>query len=68
MPLIKNRVLNATLWSFLQRGGSLLIGFIANMVLARLLEPEDFGCLAIIICLFNHTKQTGCVIDLCVTF
>jgi len=48
MPLIKNRVLNATLWSFLQRGGSLIIGFVANMVLARLLEPEDFGCLAII--------------------
>ena len=48
MPLIKNKVLNAALWSFLQRGGSLIIGFIANMVLARLLEPEDFGCLAII--------------------
>lgn len=48
MPLIKNRVLKAASWSFLQRTGSLLIGFVANMVLARLLEPEDFGCLAII--------------------
>ena len=48
MQLIKNRVLSAALWSFLQRGGSLIIGFVANMVLARLLEPEDFGCLAII--------------------
>ena len=49
MPLIKNRVLKATLWSFLQRAGSLIIGFVANMVLARLLEPEDFGCIAIIL-------------------
>ena len=49
MPLIKNKVLKATLWSFLQRAGSLIIGFVANMVLARLLEPEDFGCIAIIL-------------------
>lgn len=49
MPVIKNRVLKATLWSFLQRAGSLIIGFVTNMVLARLLEPEDFGCVAIIL-------------------
>lgn len=49
MPLFKNRVLRATLWSFLQRAGSLIIGFVANMVLARLLEPEDFGCIALIL-------------------
>lgn len=49
MPLFKNKVIKATLWSFLQRAGSLIIGFIANMVLARLLEPEDFGCIAIIL-------------------
>ena len=48
MSFFKNRVLKATLWSFLQRAGSLIIGFITNMVLARLLEPEDFGCIAII--------------------
>lgn len=49
MPLIKNNVLKATIWSFLQRSGSLIIGFVTNMVLARLLEPEDFGCIAIIL-------------------
>ena len=48
MPLFKSRVLKATIWSFLQRAGSLIIGFVTNMVLARLLEPEDFGCIAII--------------------
>ncbi|MBR3711324.1 MAG: lipopolysaccharide biosynthesis protein [Bacteroidales bacterium] len=49
MPLVKNRVLKATVWSFFQRAGSLIIGFVTNMVLARLLEPEDFGCVAIIL-------------------
>lgn len=49
MPLVKNKVLNATIWSFFQRAGSLLIGFVTNIVLARLLEPEDFGCIAIIL-------------------
>lgn len=49
MPLVKNRVLKATIWSFFQRAGSLIIGFVTNMVLARLLEPEDFGCVAIIL-------------------
>ena len=48
MPLFKNSVLKATIWSFIQRAGSLVIGFVTNMVLARLLEPEDFGCIAII--------------------
>ena len=35
-------------WSFFQRGGSLIISFISNMVLARLLTPDDFGCVGII--------------------
>ena len=48
MPLLKNSVLKATVWTFIQRAGSLIIGFVTNMVLARLLEPEDFGCVAII--------------------
>ena len=36
-------------WNFFQRGGSLLISFISNMVLARLLTPDDFGCVGIIL-------------------
>lgn len=48
MTFLKNSVLKATVWTFFQRAGSLIIGFVTNMVLARLLEPEDFGCVAII--------------------
>lgn len=47
--LIKNKVLKDVIWSFLQRGGSLIISFLANMVLARLLSPDDFGCIGIIL-------------------
>lgn len=41
-------LLNATFWSSIQRFGGLAIGFISNIVLARLLCPEDFGTLGLI--------------------
>lgn len=45
---IHNGVVKATIWSSIQRFGGLAIGFITNMVLARLLCPEDFGCIGLI--------------------
>lgn len=47
--LIKNRVLKDVIWAFIQRGGALIISFLANMILARLLCPDDFGCIGIIL-------------------
>lgn len=41
-------IIKSTLWSFLQRGGSLIISFVSSIVLARLLCPEDFGTMAMI--------------------
>lgn len=41
-------LINATLWSSVQRFGGLAIGFISNLVLARLLCPEDFGVIGLI--------------------
>ena len=41
-------LINATFWSSVQRFGGLAIGFISNIVLARLLCPEDFGTLGLI--------------------
>lgn len=38
----------ATFWSTFQRFGSLGISFVSNMVLARLLCPDDFGLVAFI--------------------
>lgn len=48
MKIKTKGVISDVFWSFFQRGGSLVISFIANMVLARLLVPDDFGCIGII--------------------
>lgn len=48
MKIKTKGVISDVFWSFFQRGGSLVITFISNMVLARLLSPDDFGCIAII--------------------
>ena len=48
MKIKTKGVISDVFWSFFQRGGSLVISFIANMVLARLLAPDDFGCIGII--------------------
>lgn len=41
-------LIKSTFWSSVQRFGSLAIGFISNLVLARLLCPEDFGVIGLI--------------------
>ena len=41
-------LVNATFWSAIQRFGGLAIGFISNIVLARLLCPEDYGVVGLI--------------------
>lgn len=41
-------LINATFWSSIQRFGGLAIGFISNIVLARMLRPEDYGIIALI--------------------
>lgn len=41
-------LVKATFWSAIQRFGGLAIGFISNIVLARLLCPEDYGIVGLI--------------------
>ena len=43
-----NSLLNSTIWSAIQRFGGLVIGFVSNVVLARLLCPEDYGIVGLI--------------------
>ena len=45
---IKQKAVKGVFWSFCERFGSLLILFTANVVLARLLTPEDFGLVGIL--------------------
>lgn len=35
-------------WTTVQRFASLFLAFVANLVLARLLSPDDFGCIALL--------------------
>lgn len=45
---IKQKAVKGIFWSFCERFGSLLILFTANVVLARMLTPEDFGLVGIL--------------------
>ena len=50
------------MWSGVQRFGTLGIGFISNIVLARMLSPDDYGCvgmLAIFIVISNTFIEGG---------
>lgn len=45
---LKQQTISGMLWSSVQRFGSMGISFIANLFLARLLAPEDFGSIGIL--------------------
>lgn len=60
-PLYK-RVMNAGFWNILLRGAIRAIGFVRNVVLARLLAPEDFGLFGItlvVISLLERFSNSG---------
>lgn len=55
-------VFSSLIWKFLERSGTQVVQFVVSIVLARLLSPEDFGLIAIImifIQLANVFVQTG---------
>lgn len=49
MSIVKTQLVNAASWSLIQRVGTMLISFLSNMVLARYLSPDDFGCVGLIL-------------------
>lgn len=62
MSSLKQQTISGMIWSGVQRFGTMGISFISNMVLARLLTPDDFGCigmLAIFIALSNTFIDGG---------
>ena len=44
----KGRVVNGALWNGLERFGTAFFLFVSNLVLARLLSPDDFGCIGML--------------------
>ena len=45
---LKEKTIAGMLWSSVGRFGTMLINFLSNLVLARLLMPDDFGCIAML--------------------
>lgn len=45
---IRNNAISAMFWRLLERGGTQLVTLIVQIVLARLLLPEEFGLIAIV--------------------
>ena len=59
---LKQQTISGMLWSSMQRFGTMGIAFISNIVLARLLTPDDYGCigmLAIFIVIANTFVDGG---------
>ena len=45
---LKEKAVNGVIWTFIQRFMSIFIQFISNIVLARLLTPDDYGCIGML--------------------
>lgn len=45
---IKKKVLSNFIWRFLERSGAQIVQLVVSIVLARLLEPTDYGTIALI--------------------
>jgi len=46
---LKQRTISGIIWSAVQRFGTMIISFISNLILARLLSPDDFGYIGMLI-------------------
>lgn len=49
----QSRIVSGFIWSFLEQGGVKVINLAVQIVLARLLDPEAFGVLAILVVVIN---------------
>lgn len=59
---MNNKVISSLIWKFLERGGTQIVQFIVQIILARLLLPNDYGVVAIVtifITIANVFVQTG---------
>ena len=45
---LKQQTISGMIWSFLQRFGSMGVSFISNIIFARLLTPDDYGCIGML--------------------
>ena len=48
MSSLRAKLLGGFFWSFMQRVGVVLVSFISNILLARMLMPSDYGCIGML--------------------
>ena len=53
MENLKTKTISSLFWKLMERGGNAVVSLVVQIVLARLLSPDDFGMLAIIIVFVN---------------
>lgn len=53
MSDLKAKTISSLLWKVMERGGNAVVSLVVQIVLARLLTPNEFGLLAIIIVFVN---------------
>ena len=52
-PSLKQETLSSLIWKLFERGGNAVVQLAVQIVMARLLAPEEFGALAIILVFVN---------------
>lgn len=57
MSASSSKTVSGILWSAVDRFGNVLLQFVVNLVLARLLTPEDYGCIGML-AIFIAVSQT----------
>lgn len=45
---LKSKAASGMIWSAIQKYSTMVIGFISSIILARLLTPEDYGCIGML--------------------
>lgn len=45
---LKQKTISSMMWNAIQRFGTMILSFCTNIILARLLMPEDFGCIGML--------------------
>lgn len=45
---LRQQTVSGMIWNSIQRFGTMGVSFVANMFLARLLSPDDFGCIGML--------------------
>lgn len=50
---LRNKTLTGLAWTFMERTGTRVVSFVISIILARILMPEDYGVIAIVLVFVN---------------